>query len=93
MLLTCPIFVFWDSIYVLKLECCNFGLLCVIGSGWAERITVTKIASLVFTKQETYQFRGWIGGGRKALCFPLCVQNEPHTALEEIKEFALHVRF
>ena len=42
MFLTWPIFIFWDHIYVLKLECYNFGCLRVTGSGWAERIAVRK---------------------------------------------------
>lgn len=32
--------VFWDHIFLLKLERCNFGWLCVTGSGWEERIAV-----------------------------------------------------
>lgn len=33
---------FWDHIYVLKIEHCNFGWLCVTGSSWVERVTVRK---------------------------------------------------
>lgn len=87
---TWPIFIFWDRIYVLKLEHCSLGWLCVTRSGWVERRLWGRVTSSAFPSQQSCQ---WTGRGRKGLWFALWDPNELRSVLQEIRAFALHVWF
>lgn len=79
--LTWPIFIFWDHIYVLKLERCSLGWLCVTGSGWVERRLWGRVTQLGLSQPAELPVKGAHGQGQKgAVVCPLGSERAAYSA-------------